>query len=808
MRSATTTLRNFLHQNTDAVVVDLVTITLATATVYRWTSHGENITTGGFTWTAGGTGTAPLVGRGRIRDAVGLEPSDLDMVLWCGTSAEMGSGIKLQLAAVNGVLDGARVKLERCYLDSAGAVIGTLNRFEGQVSDVTVNSTSVELKTRSDLESLNQVLPRNLYKSQCLHAVFDAGCGVTRANYTSSTTAAAGSSSVTINHALGSAPGYFIGGSIYFTSGALTGQSRTIVASTTTSITVEFPFSAAPATGNAFSAYPGCDKTAATCNSKYINLPRRRGFDFVPTVDSVSINPTAEYSASQNGVAYVRGNPGSFKGDKTGQASSYGKPIPIVYGYQRIPPMVILAGLYTNGLSGYGAMGGGLVQLALCEGPIAGIASVWQEKTKYTPGALGLTIQTGAGITAWSAATTYAKGDWASSGGTNYASKAGGNLNHVPPNATWWEARGSATDERAQSPWSYLTSTWPALALGYGGTAVASLSSGWGTTVDGALKRATFEVQGLLCGTAWYFGSAGGLAGPPMVLTDLLTNAEYGLGWPTSRIPDYGTGSGVPSGFTTGLGGTTASGYDYLVRANSWGLGLAIESQRPARDIVEEILQATDSTCTWSDGQLKVFPMSTIEVSDGVVTYTPHLTPLYDLGASSDGADFLAEAGEDPISVERSPVKEHFNCFPVEWSNQTPSRTDITGAVISEPSNAFNADTEEGTPDPADVALYGVRKASTTNLRCIVDKTHAASISNALARRSVTSRNTYRFRLPWRLALCEPCDLVTLTDAKMGASRKLVRIVEIEEDEMGSLDVVAEEVGTVATAASASYTLS
>lgn len=57
-------------------------------------------------------------------------------------------------------------------------------------------------------------------------------------------------------------------------------------------------------------------------------------------------------------------------------------------------------------------------------------------------GATGSTgLQGPAGVNwrgTYSGATTYAAGDGVSSGGSSYMSILGGNLNHTPPNATWW----------------------------------------------------------------------------------------------------------------------------------------------------------------------------------------------------------------------------------------------------------------------------------------------------------------------------------------------------------------------------------
>ena len=49
-----------------------------------------------------------------------------------------------------------------------------------------------------------------------------------------------------------------------------------------TSQRLRYPLPDAPATGDAFTIYQGCDHTMATCKAQFANLARFRGFPFVP----------------------------------------------------------------------------------------------------------------------------------------------------------------------------------------------------------------------------------------------------------------------------------------------------------------------------------------------------------------------------------------------------------------------------------------------------------------------------------------------------------------------------------------------
>jgi uncharacterized phage protein (TIGR02218 family) len=53
-------------------------------------------------------------------------------------------------------------------------------------------------------------------------------------------------------------------------------------------ITVLQPLPAAVVSGDAFEIYPGCDKTKATCENKFANLIRFRGYPFIPAPETVT----------------------------------------------------------------------------------------------------------------------------------------------------------------------------------------------------------------------------------------------------------------------------------------------------------------------------------------------------------------------------------------------------------------------------------------------------------------------------------------------------------------------------------------
>ena len=68
-----------------------------------------------------------------------------------------------------------------------------------------------------------------------------------------------------------------------FTSGANANVRATVKSvAAGVALTLIYPLPVAPAVGDAFTVYAGCDHTQATCQSRFNNLANFRGFPFVP----------------------------------------------------------------------------------------------------------------------------------------------------------------------------------------------------------------------------------------------------------------------------------------------------------------------------------------------------------------------------------------------------------------------------------------------------------------------------------------------------------------------------------------------
>lgn len=283
MKTASGALTTLLAANNVFLMADLYTVTLVGGQISRWADCDISLVLGGNTFTAAGTGGAPLLKRGKTRCVVGLEVDTLDLELLCGDGAAQLLGIPLVQSAANGALDGARIKLERVFMPKWGDTsAGSIVLFEGNVAGVEPSSTAVKLTVKSELERLNVQMPRHLYQPGCNHAVYDTGCALVKATYTVTGTATGTPTTTTIPSARAEANGYFNLGVLTVTSGAAAGARRAVKDFTGGTFTLALPLPTAMAPGDTFSVYPGCDKTRGTCNTKFANLGRFRGFPFVP----------------------------------------------------------------------------------------------------------------------------------------------------------------------------------------------------------------------------------------------------------------------------------------------------------------------------------------------------------------------------------------------------------------------------------------------------------------------------------------------------------------------------------------------
>lgn len=301
-----------------------------------------------------------------------------------------------------------------------------------------------------------------------------------------------------------------------------------------------------------------------------------------------------------------------------------------------------------------------------------------------------------------------------------------------------------------QSPWGYLQTYHPDQAIGYQGIAyVAGASYNLGDSAD--LPNHTFEV---LARAPFNVGAGIYDANPKDFLTELLTAEHFGAGFPSAKLGDLTQYS------------------DYCVALGLF-LSPALAEQKPAQEHVAELAKLTNAEPVWSEGVLKMIPYGDEVVSGNGATFTPSVTPVYDL--SDD--DFQAPEGEDPVRLVRKTQADAFNRVQIEFLDRA---------------NQYNVDIAEA-KDQANIELYGLRPMDPIKAHWICEREVADLVAWLVLQRVLYVRNEYEFELPFNYDLLEPMDLVTLTDPGLGLDLTPVRIKSIDDDADEVLKVVAEE---------------
>jgi uncharacterized phage protein (TIGR02218 family) len=279
MKTASSALQTFLQTADGCEIVDLYTITLWGGTTVRWTAGDSQIVANGYNFLLG-----PAIDRTKISNKRGVQASTLEVTLYA-TVADLIANAPLITYLLAHGLDGSLVRIDRAYLqDGASAPVGTLQWFSGRVTRISgLSRTQVTINASDWRVLFNVNMPTGLYQPQCRHALYDAGCTVTQVSQAMAGAVTGASVTTAFATNLTAAANVFDQGFITFTSGANAGITRAIKSQDGSgNVTLVLALPNAPAVGDAFTAYPGCDRTQATCLTKFNNLQHFGGEPFVP----------------------------------------------------------------------------------------------------------------------------------------------------------------------------------------------------------------------------------------------------------------------------------------------------------------------------------------------------------------------------------------------------------------------------------------------------------------------------------------------------------------------------------------------
>lgn len=313
MKNVSAGFKTMLATNQQLCAADLYTITLRAGTVMRWSDSHQTIIVTGQSYLCRQYGnTIPGLKRGPIKTAVGLAVESITVDLLYDADTRINALAPGAFAAAGG-FDGATIRIDRLLTpDLNDTTRGVVNLFDGLISEAQIDSERVTLNCASSLVFLHAAFPPRLLQPGCNNALFDQRCGLSKAAFAAPATADAGSTAGVIKAAeLTQATNYFKQGHIIVTGGQNAGLVRSVRASVSGELTLTYPLPYPMATGDAFTAYPGCAKTLAACDA-FGNRPRFGGFPFMPDPETVQLgqNGQAPTNSSGVGVPSTRGGPG------------------------------------------------------------------------------------------------------------------------------------------------------------------------------------------------------------------------------------------------------------------------------------------------------------------------------------------------------------------------------------------------------------------------------------------------------------------------------------------------------------------
>lgn len=231
-------------------------------------------------------GSGPLMTRGDIVREAGLKSQTLELRI-TPRPADQIYGRSWRTCLKDGIFDGASVTYSFAFmpLDAPGdASAGLIQAFVGTIGDAYPRGLELIFQCDDPLKVLDTPYPVQVYQTQCPNVLFDARCGLDKADFLETETVNASPTVMTIPITNSRPDGYFDRGQIRFTSGPCRGIRRMIRTWDGATLTLGSALPRPPLAGDTIELLPGCLKTQANCVA--LGNDRHRGFPHVPKAET------------------------------------------------------------------------------------------------------------------------------------------------------------------------------------------------------------------------------------------------------------------------------------------------------------------------------------------------------------------------------------------------------------------------------------------------------------------------------------------------------------------------------------------
>lgn len=300
-----------------------------------------------------------------------------------------------------------------------------------------------------------------------------------------------------------------------------------------------------------------------------------------------------------------------------------------------------------------------------------------------------------------------------------------------------------ATGESGQAVWDYLAETYPDQALGYDTTAFIAASH-YQLNSQAGLQNHSGEID--------FFNQVGGG----------IVDANPGDHGGQQGLVSEFLGGQIPQWLPAYIGDLSDFGLHCL--AMNLVLSPCLDTRVQASSVIDEFMTASNSEC-WvrGDGTFQVKPLTDAPATANGVTWTPDLTPIYDL---TDRHFIVDNPEDDPVKLDTENLGDIYSLVQLTFKNREHQYNDET---LSRPNQAAESE-------------YGKRKRDPETLYSIKDPIVAGRVVQLLCQKYSTFARPFIFSLPPIFGRLEEMDLVTLTNESQELDRLLVRIKQIDRD--------------------------
>jgi hypothetical protein len=202
MKQASPALINFLNEvigflDGQLVMADAFLFALKNGTNLGYTNAEITFTFDGQCY----LGNDILIDGLKYKCSVGLDVDKQQIDISARPDQTIPGGAEFLQALRNGALDGCEITRTRVFWSDivGGTLVDGVVLFKGRLGSIDkIGRTSAQLTVNSDLVLLDIDMPRNIYQPTCLHTLYDPGCTLSKAAFSTNGVVGTGSTASVI----------------------------------------------------------------------------------------------------------------------------------------------------------------------------------------------------------------------------------------------------------------------------------------------------------------------------------------------------------------------------------------------------------------------------------------------------------------------------------------------------------------------------------------------------------------------------------------------------------------------------------